>query len=144
MLGPWIKVNWTWSNRSSTTRVNIDILRISEWTWTGRENLIQITIIPTTVGKISWGKMEYPLIVNKKSPKCHTYVWSWRLQNDLGSFPSQNIRQHINPCLSPNQWWWRNWREFYEDLVQFSHSVMSYSSRTNSKKWCPLHHRGLE
>ena len=88
MLGPWIKVNWTWSNRSSMTRGNIDILGISEWTWTGRENLIQITIIPTIEGKIPWGKMEYPLIVNKKSPKCRMYVWSWRLQNDLGSFPS--------------------------------------------------------
>ena len=33
MLGPWIKANWKWSNEM--TRVNIDILGISELKWTG-------------------------------------------------------------------------------------------------------------
>ena len=34
MLGPLIKANWKWLNRS-LTRVNVDILEISELKWTG-------------------------------------------------------------------------------------------------------------
>ena len=38
--------------KQEMTRVNINILGISELTLTGRANLIQITIISTTVGRI--------------------------------------------------------------------------------------------
>ena len=40
------------------TRMNIDILGISELKWTGRENLIQMTILSTTVGKNPLEEME--------------------------------------------------------------------------------------
>ena len=36
MLGPLIKANWKWLNRS-LTRVNVDILEISELKWTGMD-----------------------------------------------------------------------------------------------------------
>ena len=35
MWGPWIKVNWKWSNRRWQQWVNIDILGICELKWTG-------------------------------------------------------------------------------------------------------------
>ena len=56
--GPWIKVNWKWSNKMAG--VNINILVISELKWTGMEwtNLIQMTIISTTVGKNPLEEME--------------------------------------------------------------------------------------
>ena len=55
MLGPWIKVNWF---TLETTRVNINILRISKLKWTRMANLIQMTIISITVGKNPLEEME--------------------------------------------------------------------------------------
>ena len=40
------------------TRVNIDILGISELKWTGMVNLTQMTITSTTVGRNPLEKME--------------------------------------------------------------------------------------
>ena len=40
------------------TRVNINILGISELKWTGMVNLTQMTIISTTVGKNPLGEIE--------------------------------------------------------------------------------------
>ena len=40
------------------TRVNVDILGISELKWTGRVNLTQMTIISTTVGENPLEEME--------------------------------------------------------------------------------------
>ena len=37
--------------KQEMTRVNVDILGISELLWTGWANLIQMTIISTTMGK---------------------------------------------------------------------------------------------
>ena len=44
--------------KQEMTRVNIDILGISELRWTGMVNLTQMTIISTTVGKNPLGEME--------------------------------------------------------------------------------------
>ena len=44
--------------KQEMTRVNINILGISELKWTGIVNLIPITIIPTTVGKNLLEEME--------------------------------------------------------------------------------------
>ena len=49
------------------TRVNINILGISELKWTGMVNLILMTIIPTTVGKIGEGNgtpLQYSCLEN--------------------------------------------------------------------------------
>ena len=53
------------------------------------------------------------------------------------SFPRQIIQYHSNPSLCPNHCCWRNW----------SWMVLwrpTRPSRTNTKKGCPFHHRGLE
>ena len=70
----------------------------------------------------------------QKSPKCSTRVQSQKWQNDLCSFPRQTIEYHCNPSLYPNQWCWRSW----------SLTVLWGPSRTNTQKWCPFHHRGLD
>ena len=44
--------------KQEMTRVNVDILRISELKWTGRVNLTQMNIISTTVGKNPLEEME--------------------------------------------------------------------------------------
>ena len=49
---------------------------------------------------------------------------TWKMKNDLGSFPRQTIH-HSNPSLCPNNWCWRSW----------SWPVL----------WrCPFHRRDLE
>ena len=51
------------------------------------------------------------------------------------SFPRQAIQHHSNPSLCPRPWYWRNW----------SWRVpWTTPSRTNTKRRCPFHHRGLE
>ena len=47
---------------------------------------------------------------------------------------SQTIQYHSNPNLCPNHWCWRSW----------SWSVLWRPPRINTKKRCPVHHRGLE
>ena len=44
--------------KQEMTRVNVDILRISELKWTGRVNLTQMNIISTSVGKNPLEEME--------------------------------------------------------------------------------------
>ena len=49
----------------------------------------------------------------------------------------QTIQYHSNPSLCPNHKYWRSW----------SWTVLWWStkhSRTNTKKRCPFHHRGLK
>ena len=41
------------------------------------------------------------IIVNKKSPKCSTWMQSQKQQNDLCSFPRQTIQYHGNPIYAP-------------------------------------------
>ena len=59
------------------TRVNIDILGISELKWTGMGEFTQMTIISTTVGKNPLEE-RIAIIVNK-SVKCSTWC---NLKND--------------------------------------------------------------
>ena len=55
-------------------------------------------------------------------------------QKDICSFPRQTIQYHNNPILCPNQQCWRSriWKFLWRP------------SRTNTKKRCPFHYRGLE
>ena len=46
--------------KQKMTRVNINILEISELKWTGMGELTQMTIISTTVGKNPIQEMEWP------------------------------------------------------------------------------------
>ena len=62
---------------------------------------------------------------------------SQKPQNDLYSFPRQTIQYHSNPNLCPKHWCQRSW----------SWTVLwrpIRPSRTNTKKRCRFHHRGLE
>ena len=74
MLGPWIKE----VVKQEMSRVNINILGISELNWIGIDEFIQKTIISTTVGK-NPNKKWVSLTVNKG-------VWNavlgWNLKND--------------------------------------------------------------
>ena len=71
------------------------------------------------------------------SLKCSTWIQSQKGQNDLCSFPRQTIQYHNNPSPRPNQQHWRSW-----SLMVLWRPTRP--SRTNTKKWCPFHHRGLE
>ena len=53
-------------------------------------------------GQESLRRNEVATIV-KKSPKCSTWMQSQKQQNDLCSFPRQNIQYHSNPSLYPDQ-----------------------------------------
>ena len=76
------------------------------------------------------------LIVNK-SPKCCTWVQSQKQQNDLGSLPGKNI-QHYNISRSMPP-------PLMLKKLKLICSMKTYkTSRTNTKKRCPFHHRGLE
>ena len=81
--------------------------------------------------------------LEEKSLKYSTWVHPQKWQNDPGSFQRQTIQRHSNPslCLNHGEEWlkklknqWRNssvlWRP-------------TRPSRTNTKKWCPFHRRGL-
>ena len=46
--------------KQETTRVNVNILGISELRWTGMVNLTQMTIISTIVGRNPSEEMEWP------------------------------------------------------------------------------------
>ena len=67
--------------------------------------------------------------------------WDWvqsqKQQNCLSSFPRQTIQYQSNPSLCPNHWCWRSsrWPVLWR---------LTISSRTNTKKRCPFHHRWLE
>ena len=114
MLGPWIKVNWRWSNR-----------RWQEWTLTFWESELKWTrmgefnIWPLYLllwARIPENKWSSPHS-QQKSPKCSTWVQSQKWQNDFCSFPRQTVQYHSNPSLCPNH----NAKEaevewFYEDV----------------------------
>ena len=53
--------------KQEMTRVNIDILGISELKWTGMGEFIQMTIISTTEGKNPLEEMEQPSQSTKES-----------------------------------------------------------------------------
>ena len=84
------------------TRVNIDILGISELKWTGMGEFNSDDIIANTVDRNpleEWSSHHN----QQKSPKCSTWMQSQKQQNDLCSFPRQTIQYHSNPSLCPNQ-----------------------------------------
>ena len=84
------------------TRVNINILGISELKWTGMGEFNSDDIIANTVDRNpleEWSSHHS----QQKSPKRSTWMQSQKQQNDLCSFPRQTIQYHSNPSLCPNQ-----------------------------------------
>ena len=80
------------------TRLNIDILGISELKWTGKDEFNSDDHYIYYCGQESLRKTGVAIMVNK-SPKCSTWMQSQKRQNDLCSFPRQTIQYHSNPSL---------------------------------------------
>ena len=83
------------------TRVNVDILGISELKWTGMGEFNSDDHCIYCCGQESLRRNEVAIV--SKSLKCSTWVQSQKLQNDLCLFPRQSIQYHSNPSLFPNQ-----------------------------------------
>ena len=88
--------------KQEMTRVNINILGISELRWTGMGEFNSDDHYIYTVDKNPLKKWSSPHS-QQKSPKCSTWMQSQKRQNDLYSFPKQTIQYHSNPSLCPDQ-----------------------------------------
>ena len=73
------------------TRVNVDILGISEQNWTGIGEFNSDDPYIYYWGQESLRRNGVAIIVNKSS-KCSTLMQSQKQQNDLCSFPRQTIQ----------------------------------------------------
>ena len=88
--------------KQEMTRVNINILGISELRWTGMGEFNSDDHYIYYCGQESVTRNEVAIIVNK-SLKCSTWMQSQKRQNDLCSFPRQTIQYHDNPSPCPDQ-----------------------------------------
>ena len=98
----WDKIKHTKSPKQEMARVNVDILGISELKWTGMGEFNSDDHYMYYCGQESLRRNGVAIIVNK-SPKCSIWMQSQKGQNDLCSFPRQNIQYYSNPSLFPNQ-----------------------------------------
>ena len=134
MLATWIKVDWTWSSRRWQESTSISWVKLTKMT--GRGDFSSDDHYIYDCGQESIRRNGVAFMVNK-SPTFSTWVQPQKWQNDLGSFPRQTIQHHNNPNLCLNCECQRSW----------SWSVLwrlTRPSRTNNKKRCPFHHKGLE
>ena len=112
------------------TRVNIDILGISELKWTGMGEFNSDENYIYYCGQESLRRNGVALIVNKRVQNA---VLGCSLKNDrmICLFPRQTIQYHINPSLCPNQVAEEAELEcFYEnlqDLLELTPQKMSFS-----------------
>ena len=88
--------------KQEMTRVNINILGVSELRWTvmGEFNSDDHYIYYS--GQESLRRNGVAIIVDK-SPKGSIWMQSQKRQNDLCSFPRQTIQYHGNASLCPDQ-----------------------------------------
>ena len=84
-------------------RVNVDILGISKLKWTGMGEFNSDDHYIYYCGQESLRRNGVAMMVNKKSPKCSTWMQSQKRQNDLCSSPRQTIQYRSYPSLCPNQ-----------------------------------------
>ena len=87
--------------KQEITRVNVNILGISELKWTGMGEFNSDDHYIYYCGQESLRRNGVDIMINK-SPKCSTWMHSQK-QNDLRSFPRQTIQYYGNPSLCPNQ-----------------------------------------
>ena len=88
--------------KQEMTRVNIDILEISELRWTGMGEFNSDDHYIYYCGQESLRRNGGAIIVNK-SPKCSTWMQSQKHENYLCSFPRQTIQIHDNSSVCPDQ-----------------------------------------
>ena len=88
--------------KQDMTRVNINILAISELKWTemGEFNWDDHNIY--YCGQKSLRRNGAAIMINN-SPKCSTWMQSQEQKNELCSFPRQTIQYHGNPSPCPNK-----------------------------------------
>ena len=88
--------------KQEMTRVNIDILGISELKWTGMGELNSDDYYIYYYGQESLRRNGIVLIINRR---VRNAVLRCNLKNDrmICSFPRQTIQYHSNPNLCPNQ-----------------------------------------
>ena len=118
------------------TRVNIDILGISELRWTGMGEFNSDDHYIYYCGQESLRRNGVAIIVNKESKV--QYLDAISKTPEWSLFISRQTIHHLgNPSLCSGQWWWRSW----------SWTVLwrpRRPYRTNTPKRCPFHYRGLE
>ena len=88
--------------KQEMTRVNIDILGISELKWTGMGEFNSDDHYIYCCGQESL-RRNGVAISQQKSPKHSTQMQSQKRQNDLCLFSRQTIPYHSNPSLCPDQ-----------------------------------------
>ena len=88
--------------KQEMTRVNIDILEISELRWTGMGEFNSDDHYIYYCGQEYLRRNGGAIIVNK-SPKCSTWMQSQKHENYLCSFPRQTIQIHGNSSVCPDQ-----------------------------------------
>ena len=86
--------------KQEMSRVNVDILGISELKWTGMGEFNSHDHYIYYCGQESPRRNGVAIMVNK-SLKCSTWMQSQKRQNDLCSSPRQIIQYHSNPSLCP-------------------------------------------
>ena len=126
--------------RQEMVRLNINMLEISEIKWTGIGTFNSNNNYIYYCGQEFLRRNAVSVTVNK-SLICRKCNQAWlhyqKWQNNLSLYPKKAIQHHSNLSICPNYWWHRNWCwPFLERPTTLS--------RTNTKKSCPFHHRGLE
>ena len=88
--------------KQAMTRVNVDILGISELKWTGMGEFNSDDHYIYYCGQESLRRNGVAIMVNKR---VRNAVLGCSLKNDrmISSFPRQTIQYHSNPSLCPNQ-----------------------------------------
>ena len=89
--------------KQEMTRVNIDILGVSELRWTGMGEFNSDDHYIYYCGQESVTRNGLAIIVNKRVQNASTWMQSQKWQNNLCSFPRQAIQYHGNPTLCPDQ-----------------------------------------
>ena len=84
--------------KQEMSRVNINILGISELKWTGMGEFNSDNHYVIIVGKNPLEEWSSPHS-QQKSLKCSTWVKFQKWQNDLSSFSRQTIQHHSNPSF---------------------------------------------
>ena len=87
--------------KQEMARMNVNILGISELKWTGMGEFNPDDHYTYYCGQESLIRNGVAIIVNKKSPKCSTWMQSQKLQNGLCLFPRQTIQYHIIQAYAP-------------------------------------------
>ena len=123
--------------KEKMTRVNVDILGISELKWTGLGEFNSHDHYIYYCGYESLRKKWSIHHGQQKSPKCSTWMQSQKRQNDLCSFQGKSFNITVIQVSAPTS----NAEE--AEVEQFYEDLQDLVELTPPKR-CPFHYRGLE